>query len=79
MSVHLLTSMCKRGKDRKCCRLAAAANQEAARTEFRVQEYVIYRVDTFMYLGWVLFSDDSYCPDFSGYLKKAGQKWGGLS
>ena len=76
---HINTTVCKRLEEQNHRHLLCASAQEAARTEFRVQEYVIYRVDTFMYLGWVLFSDDSYCPDFSGYLKKAGQKWGGLS
>ena len=59
-SGHLGITMCKNGGKRKHHHLPATAAQLAAGTEFRVQDQVLEKLDTFNYLVRMLYFDDRY-------------------
>ena len=76
---HLGTAICLKGAEWKRRRLAAAAAQEAAGTEFRAQDHVLERLETVKYLDRLLLSDDSDWPVVAGNLWKERRKWDRLS
>ena len=55
---HLGTTMFKSGGKRKHHHLAATAAQVEAGTEFRAQNQVLEKLDTFNYLGRMLSFDE---------------------
>ena len=79
MAGHLGTKMCKSVGKRNHHHLAVTAVQVAAGTEFQVKKNVLEKLDTFNYLGRILYFDDRDRPVVARNLDKYWIRWGRLS
>ena len=59
---HFVTTMCRRGVKCKHHHLAVTDAQVSAGTEFRAQYQVLEQLDTFKYLGRMLYFDNIKWP-----------------
>ena len=75
---HLGTTMFKSGGKRKHHHLAATAAQVEAGTEFRAQDQVLEKLDTFNYLGRMLSFCDIDWPVVAWKFHNDWSKWGRL-
>ena len=76
---HIGTTMCKIGGKRNHHHLAATDAHIAAGTEFRANDQVLEKLDTFNELGSMLSFYDIYWTEVAWNLHKYWIKWGRLS
>ena len=79
MTVNLGTAMFRRGAKWKRHHLLDAAAQKADVMEFRVQDHMIDKVDTFKCLIFLLSFYNSDWPAVDGKCWKVRRKWGMFS
>ena len=79
MAGHLGTTMCKSKGNRNQHHLSATAFQVAVDTEFQAEDQVLEKLDTFNYLGRMLYFDDRDLPMVTRNLHKDWSRWGWLS
>ena len=78
MAGHLGTTMCKSGGNRNHHHLSDTAVQVAVDTEFQAEDQVLEKLDTFNYLGRMLYFDDKDLPVVTWNLHKDWSRWGWL-
>ena len=76
---HQATAQCKKGAERKMCRMVEAEFRDSTERSFEAYRKPLETVSTFKYLGRVMTAGDDDWPAVAVNLLKARKIWGRLS